>query len=266
MARHSRDGAIVDVFYASQLFLGFGGESLIAFVQAASTHWFDGIERESLAMCVMLSVRRSISSASEFTVLEAEATKFRVDAANWSVVVFCLALLRSFGLHLILEKIVIVSNYSGQIVDTAKQDARHLARARMADFGVLFWLENVFTFFSVSILYTSTTFFPNFLVAERGMSRQLAGQCASLIYWCVGVALFAGALADRIGHHRTIQIVATTTVLLGFLLLYAAPSFDPWILVDLVEISLAFLEQNSYTLLARTFPSEDIEATRFGIM
>lgn len=153
-----------------------------------------------------------------------------------------------------------------QNVDTTKEDAPASARGRIADFGVLFWLENVSIFFTVSILYTSANFFPYYLASERGMSLELAGQCASLIYWCVGIAPLAGALADRVGHRLTIQIFAIATALLSFLLLYAAPSFDPWFLVSLVGISFAFLEQNSYTLLARTFPSEDLEATGFGIM
>lgn len=53
-------------------------------------------------MGVMLSVSQSVGSASAFTVLEAVATKFGVDAASWSVVVFCLASFLLFGFYLIL--------------------------------------------------------------------------------------------------------------------------------------------------------------------
>lgn len=36
----SSHSAIVGMFYGSRLLLGFGGESIITLVQAASTHWF----------------------------------------------------------------------------------------------------------------------------------------------------------------------------------------------------------------------------------
>jgi MFS family permease len=127
-------------------------------------------------------------------------------------------------------------------------------------------------FFIVSILYTSANFFPFLLQAEKadrgyGMSKVEASQCTSMIYWLVIIAPIAGTLLDSYGRRLATQIICTSGAIV-FLLIMHFTDVSPWILISGLGLMFAFLEQNSYTILTKSFEhlGGSVEGICFGIM
>jgi MFS family permease len=130
-------------------------------------------------------------------------------------------------------------------------------------FPIAFWLENFVIISCVSILYVSANFFPELLVNEYHMTKQEAGVCSSLIY---GMTLFApvfGAVVDVYGRRLLIQTLSIVFAIIGFLLFYLT-AISPWILVPFCGFCFAWMEQNCYSLLGRSFQMMDFDASGVG--
>eukprot|EP00931_Biecheleriopsis_adriatica_P010984 TRINITY_DN11203_c0_g1_i1.p1 TRINITY_DN11203_c0_g1~~TRINITY_DN11203_c0_g1_i1.p1 ORF type:complete len:221 (-),score=0.55 TRINITY_DN11203_c0_g1_i1:84-746(-) len=83
----------------------------------------------------------------------------------------------------------------------------------------------------------------------------------------VVVLVVAGAVIDRIGYRLNAQILMTIGCILGFALIHSHCG-NAHALVTWIGFTFAVLEQNSLTILARTYESlpMNVQGTGYGIM
>lgn len=281
----------IHMFLFGRFLLGIGGDSIMTFSQAASNFWFAG-PYEAMAMGTTLAVYQCAGSASSFYFLETIAAETSLDFANWTVVIFtCVSMVLLF-VYSVCERVYadyLASTQKRTLqaypfiicyfmkpttgedksldVDNAEEQLEQGMRVAVQAFNQLFWLENLYVYFSITILYTSANFFPEFLVEVYGMDAESAGRCTSLMYWLQALSPLCGLLSDRIGHRLHVQILCTTACIVAFLCLHYKVS-DPYLLVAIIGLIFAFLEQNSLAIVARTFMRIPFPAqgTGYGIM
>ena len=248
---------MVPAMMAGRFLQGIAGESLVTWQQSACTRWFAG-SQESLSMGTALAAQQLIGSASPFTILPAIDYAFDIDVALWFVVLYCAVCFLCVGLyinfervhtaHLLLQDRAVPASPSNFDVSEAAFGG---VTATLRSFSLLYWMECAYICFVITVLYVSSNFYPLFLTEHFGFSTVEAGNCTSLIYWFGVFAPVAGAITDRFGQRLWVQTIATFCTLCGFAALHNG-NFDPWLCMAFTGMSFGFIEQNAYSLLARS--------------
>lgn len=95
------------------------------------------------------------------------------------------------------------------------------------------------------------------------MTKKMAGVCSSLIYAMTLLAPIFGAVVDVYGPRLLVQTVFIALALIGFLMFYVT-NITPWFLVPFSGFCFAWIEQNAYCILGRSFESLDFGASGVG--
>jgi len=300
--------SIVSIMFAGRFIIGLAAESLVTWSQAACLFWFSGPHEAKAMGTAFAVQNGFGSASSFFVLQWIRREFNSLNVANWSVVLFCLvscillfvyaAVEGRYADYLVNEQKHELSLWTcgggrkakaARFITTNETEEAPKAAAPVEDgaakskcgclgqlsgllqkvraFPAAFWLECMVISFTVTILYTSANFFPQLLVGHYDFETFNAGICSALLYAMTIFAPFAGAFVDSCGRRLVVQSVAICFAIAGFALLYWT-SISPWVLVPFVGACFAWIEQNCYTILGRSFEAMDFDAAGlgFGIM
>jgi hypothetical protein len=138
--------------------------------------------------------------------------------------------------------------------------------AVLREFPFLFWLLMVHIMLISPILYTFTAFGPMYLqetFPSHIHSGVEAGSAISLLYMFIVTAPITGMIVDHIGHRSYVQLVASSSIPLLFILL-TFDWVDPKVCLGLMGIFFSVTKSNALALISMTVPSH-LTATGFGL-
>eukprot|EP00966_Prymnesium_polylepis_P257463 5947850-Prymnesium_polylepis.1 len=255
---------------AGRFITGVAGESLVTWQQCACVRWFAG-PQESFSMGTALATQQIMHIGSAFprNILPVIAEALSLDAASWCVVLYCAVCALCLGFYSCLERShgarLLKQDLSKASSSASSSGHAGGALATVRSFSLLFWLECAFIAFVVTTLYIAPNFYALFLMEAYGMTAVEAANCTSLIYWLGVFAPVAGAITDYTGQRLWVQTIAASSALCGFAVLHSGAA-NPWFCMAWLGISFGFIEQNAYSLLARSMRvAGSSVATGYGI-
>jgi len=249
------------IWAIARFIVGAGGESMVTWQQSACAIWFSG-SYIGVTMATALATQQVIGSALSFFILPYIADVMSLTAAHWATVIFCAVCLALLFLYGIMENLH--KWWFDQISEDVSEEEEQKQPALMRDYPSIFWLQNVVVFLAVSVLYSSANFFPDFFEEQYGFTLQETGRCASMFYWMMIAAPFAGMLTDKYGNRLNLQIICCFLISLLYLQFYIAPNLmSPWATMILMGLCFACTESNAYVVLEGTW--KDVEGDAVGV-
>eukprot|EP01065_Artemidia_motanka_P035316 TRINITY_DN43235_c0_g1_i1.p1 TRINITY_DN43235_c0_g1~~TRINITY_DN43235_c0_g1_i1.p1 ORF type:complete len:559 (+),score=163.41 TRINITY_DN43235_c0_g1_i1:47-1678(+) len=143
--------------------------------------------------------------------------------------------------------------------------ARRSMWAKLRSFPPAFWLQNGAIFFTPVAQYISVNYMHYFLESDKyDFGETKAGICASVVYFCCLLAPLWGALCDRFGGRLYLQVALACVATAAFLLLRFT-HISPWVLIPVLGVCFAGLEQNCYAVIDHLMPP-DLIGFGYGVM
>lgn len=252
----------VKMMSLGMLIFGLGAETSIVVTSKILVKWFKGYEI-ALAFALNLGMAR-IGTALAFVIPERMAQSFSYTSPIWLGVMLLLIGFLGFIIYMI---------YDIRLDKQVKSNASLLDKEEefhFRDLGRLFTNRSFLFITALCVTFYAAVFpflkyAPDFFFHKYGMSRETAGDIASLLPF--GTVVFTplfGWLVDRVGKGATMMIFGSSMLILIHLL-FSLTTFNPYILMVLLGIAFSLVPAAMWPSVARIVPEARI-GSAYGAM
>lgn len=259
----------------SRLFLGLGGESIVACSSTMISKWFSAGDYLNTAMAINQAGFQLFGSAAAFYILPHVNN---IILSQWLTVGVCvISLIANYQYNLLesyydgyLNELQIILQHRQELQLAEKDITPKKTSASifsvLFEFPLLFYMLLLHISLVSPILYTFTAFGPMYLqqTFPSCASPTVAGNAISLLYMSIVAAPFTGIVIDYYGYRSYVQFVASCNIPLIFILLHHG-YLDPNIAMLWMGIIYSITESNGFALIALIVPQE-LTGTAFGIL